>query len=204
MSDSRETHPGASVTLSACRSSFKDRALLYWKLDGQLSRQTRFFGAAALTNTALYELSSPLGRWVVGLGVQRFLCGLGAHLQNINQRSAQLISARTCMAPTVDVAMVTLEQQAVQGELNSLGARDFALLRRVTTDVDFLLNSEWIHLMRMSGAAVHTYVEILRRVRRELGGRIYFAHQKHREAIGLGVIRSLYGLLPVSPTSDKH
>jgi hypothetical protein len=181
----------ASVTLSAFRSSFKHRALLYWKLDRQLSSQTRFFGAAALTNTALYELSSPLGRCLVGLGAQGFLWRLGTRLQTINQRSAHLIAAGSRMAPSVDVAMVTIEQRAVQGELNALGAQDCAFLRSVTADVDLLLNSDWLHLMRKSSPAVCTYLEILRTVRYELGGRIYFADQRHREAIGFGVIKSL-------------
>ncbi|HEV7613654.1 MAG TPA: hypothetical protein VGO37_17370 [Steroidobacteraceae bacterium] len=95
------------------------------------------------------------------------------------------------MAPSVDVAMVTTEQRAVQGELDALGTQDCALLRRMTADVDFLLNSDWLYLVRNCSAAARTYFEILRRVRYELGGRIYFAHQRHREAIGFGLIQSL-------------
>ncbi len=178
---------------SSFRSSFKQRALGYWKLDQQLSRQTRFFGAAALTNTALYELSSPMGRYLAGSCVQGFLWTLGAHLHTINQQNAHLIAEGARMAPSVDVAMVTIEQQAVQDELNALGAQDCAFFRIVISEVDFLLNSGWLRIMGKSSPAVCTYLKILRRVRSQVGGRIHFVCQNHREAIGFAVIGFLSG-----------
>jgi hypothetical protein len=168
--------------------------VLYAKLDRQLCKSTRFFGAASATNAVLCDLLAPHRRWAISSRSQRFLADVGADLEIMNMDCAVRIARGDCRTAELDRTMVEVEQGAVQASINELHSRDPVNLSKMLRELDDVLNGASICSLfgRMSEPAA-TYVGVLQQVRRNLGRSIMFVRQGDRESIGRTLIHHIRG-----------
>jgi hypothetical protein len=166
---------------------------VYESLDRSLAQHTRFFGAAALTNSVLAVLFSRQTRFVTVSSVTgQFLWRLGAHLEDFNLERVGLIRGAETAVESLDVAMVQSEQAQVQEQLNRLKLSSTSLHAVVVTELDRILNSSgWLGACGTRYAGMATYRSALRRVRAQLGCAINFGDRFHRECIGGTLIGEL-------------
>ena len=173
---------------------FLHRAHLYRQWDLRLFRQTRFFGAAALTNLVLADLfSRPAARMWLAPGTQSFLLEAGKVLQALNFKVAEEL-ARRSQNTNIDAQLVAIEQSALEYLLHSLRAADAAAHAVTTSQLDRLLDLRgWRYLPALNlSPSAGVYERVLKRVRRELNRHIRFLLQSDREHIG----RTVIALLP--------
>jgi hypothetical protein len=77
---------------------FRRRARDYQRLDRDLAVHTRFFAAAALTNTVLAELCVHRARWLwVSRATLSSLLTLGGMLEGLNLDRARCLATRDCV-----------------------------------------------------------------------------------------------------------
>lgn len=171
---------------------FRTRAWLYAQFDSRLCTWTRFFGAAAVTTIVLIDFLSPATQWFVSALSQQFLAELSASLESHNVEFARRIALGSFVVGDLDAAGVAGEQGAVQRRLDHLLSHDPAAYRVLLREVDAILNGRGCTaLMAKCSRASSWYLGVLDQVRPELGGRIRFADQEDRVAIGLALIRQL-------------
>jgi len=172
---------------------FGRRARLYASLDRRLSPCTRFFGAAAVTNSTFGELfSRPAGRMCVAADTLEFLLQLGQRLEHLNTRQIGFIEAASMDAAGIDAAMVALEQSEVQLQLEQLRSLDPERHAIAVLQMNRLLSLAHARASParlFAGAAA--YAQVLRAVVTEIGHPICFTRQHDRECIGRTLIRWL-------------
>jgi hypothetical protein len=174
-------------------SDFRARACLYAHWDQLLSRRTRFFGAAAVTNAALIELFSRIG---VSFFVSRFTCeflaSVGRVLESMNVECAQRIAAGSIRAENLDDRMIAAEQTTLQDCLTRLRHIDRGAYANTVVEIDRVLT-----FARCTGSpatwlpARTVYAAALQHAADELGRSASFAVQNDRETIGRMLIRHL-------------
>ena len=174
------------------------RVRLYSAWDQRLWLRTRFFGAAAVTNAALWELfSKAAGRIWLQRPAVGFLITLGGILERLNIQAATRIEAGAMRCTGLDEAMVATEQAAVESRLRHLQSTDSTGHAITLCEMDRLLAfsgsasaGSVLSVPRLftSGLAYHV---VLARVEQELCRPPSFGLQSDRERIGLTLIRLL-------------
>jgi hypothetical protein len=174
---------------------FRSRARLYAVWDRRLWKCTRFFGAAAVTNTALVELFSRYGvDFFVSRFTSEFLASVGCLLERMNMELAGRIAAGAIEADNLDDQLIASEQSAVQNCLAHLHSIDGAGYANTVVEIDRVLTfarcagspRKWF-----SGRAA--YARVLQHVADQLGRSASFALQNDRETIGRMLVRHLRG-----------
>jgi hypothetical protein len=171
---------------------FEQRAELYADWDRQLRAKTRFFAAACLTNRVLGVLARMAFPVRLSAGAVELLEKLGASLEPGNRSLAMRVRAGKRSGALLDAWMVQIEQRRVESFLDGWGALRPTTVRRVTAELDGVLNwnvpcSLCCNLLpSLSG-----YLGVLRLVRSEIGPRIEFARQAHRVRIGQELIEGI-------------
>jgi hypothetical protein len=95
---------------AAASQEFHRRARHYRHLDAQLAARTRFFAAAALTNTVLAELSDHRGRWLwISNATLGALLTLGGMLETLNLRRAASLARQSGSGARLDASFVAME-----------------------------------------------------------------------------------------------
>jgi hypothetical protein len=175
---------------------FRSRARLYAAWDRRLSKRTRFFGAAALTNTALAELFSRFGvQLFVSRFTSEFLASVGYLLERMNMEWARGISAGAIEADDLDQQIIAAEQTAVQNCLTRLHCVDRAGYANTVVEIDRVLT-----LAGCAGSpgkpfsGLTAYATVLQHVADQLGRSASFAVQNDRETIGRMLVRYLRGI----------
>ena len=174
------------------------RACLYAGWDRLLSRRTRFFGAAAVTNAALWEFfSTAVGRvWLKPPAVQ-FLSMAGRFLERLNLEAAACIHARAAPRIDLDESMVVTEQAAVESMLRRLRSRDSPSHTATLFEMNRLLalagssSGGSVFSLTPSLSSVSTYHLVLARVEQQLCRPARFGLRSDRERIGHTLIRLL-------------
>ena len=170
---------------------FSRRQTLYEALDHELATYTRFFAAAALTNSVFAQLFTSLPRGSL-LHAYQFLSDAGLELETANLHYAHEISrTKNLSGPGLDLYLVRREQRLMQKLLNERGVRTDAASTRLTRELDSLLNRQVVAVISRVFACSRQYSRVLRAIRRELGLALTFADESHRVLIGLGIIRHI-------------
>jgi hypothetical protein len=172
---------------------FASRALQYAALDKRLCAYTRFYGAAALTNSVFAEV---FGRRVCCLWVSEvtleFLTRLGRNLQHLNMRLASRIQGSLLDAEDLDRSMISIEQSAVQIQLERLRLKDLDRHAAIISQINRLIA---VGSFRVTPTRLllkeAPYGHILRVALGELGRALNFASQSDRECIARSLIRVL-------------
>ena len=183
---------------SALLTDLRRRIYLYSLWDERLWMRTRFFGAAAVTNAALWELfSKAAGRvWLKGPAL-RSLTTLGCILERLNIHTASRIEADAIQGADLDEVLVATEQAAVESMLRRLKSTDSTGHAVTLSEMNRLLAfsgsasaGSVLSFARLfsSGLAYHV---VLARVEQQLCRPPSFALQSDRERIGLTLIRLL-------------
>jgi hypothetical protein len=180
---------------------FSRRAQLYACLDRSLAQHTRFFGAAALTNSMLAVLFSRHANCLpVSATTSQFLQHLGGYLEDFNLGRVKRIKNSETRGARLDVAMVQSEQAQVECQLNRLERSDATTYDVALTELDRILNSPgWLTTCGNLVAGATTYRLALRTVRTALGRPIRFGDRFHRESIGWSLIGLLRGAATRTP-----
>jgi len=176
---------------------FVRRTHLYQNWDRQLSARTRFFGAAAHTNAAFAQwcrMPRPIRAFCDESF--EFLAAAGYYLEGLNRTLAGDITLQSERGPTLDHALVTLEQLALERFLNGYARRQPAEYQRTVAQLNRLL----FCLGETSAplpipASVRLYKRTLRLVRQRLGRSIHFPRLDDRIWIG----RTLVNLIAAQP-----
>ncbi len=187
---------------------FLHQARLYRRWDRQLFLQTRFFGAAALTNALLADLLSRPAAWLwLVPSTQELLLGAGARLEVLNCNVAHELAECSLRDDALDARLVMIEQSALEHFLHASQASDATAHAVVMSQLDLLLDLRaWRQLCAFQlNPAACLYEHVLKRVRQELNRRVRFASQSDREHIG----RTMMALLSCAPAtttslSDVH
>lgn len=168
---------------------FARRAQTYRELDAMLQARTRFFAAAALTNSVLAQLfrSAPEGTLA---SAYTLLVEAGAVLEAANLRWAREIPQLRAEGE-LDEVFVRREQHLLQGFIDSAAAGPCARTR-VCADISRLLNGwHWALLGASWVEPGRRFGRILGVVRRRLGNRFDFHLESHRVQLGLQIIREV-------------
>jgi hypothetical protein len=158
---------------------FARRAGLYQQLDLQLRSRTRFFAAAALTNSVLANLF----RFMPKRSLQDtydLLSEAGAVLETANLAWAWDLVQTAAVADEVDQLFVRREQRLLQA---------FCCRAPVDADLNRLLNGRhWALLGAPWLGPSRRFGRILLNVRTELGDCFDFNLESHRVQLGLGIV----------------
>jgi hypothetical protein len=199
-------HTRSLAVMARAGAPFLHRAHLYRQWDLQLCRQTRFFGAAALTNLVLAELfSRPAARMWLAPATQSFLLKAGKVLEALNHKVAQEL-ARRSQDTRLDAQLVAIEQSALEYLLHSLRAADASAHAVTTSQLNRLLDLRtWGYLQALNlSPSAGVYERVLKRVRQELNRHIRFSLQSDREHIGRTVIALLPSHWACQLLSPRH
>jgi hypothetical protein len=171
--------------------TFAARVELYGEWDRKLHSHTRFFGAAALVNSALAELwpRCALARFAYGPGLS-FLASLGEYLQTFNVAMLHRIESGQWCAGDWDTALVKLEQAAVETRLARLEQSDSRMHANVTRQLDRFLYC----LARRIGGSVYGPSTVvlsggLREIQFASARALRFASLSDRVTVGTTLIR---------------
>lgn len=151
--------------------------------DPAVRSATRFFGAAAVVTNAF--ASGPISPFMGNLS--RALEGGNLAVANAI-RSGQLFSGNS---PGVnDRAMVRFEQTAVQRALNRFAELDPKGYASEVSYANRVLNSGGSSAAAAFGFDKN-FASGLNSALKQLGGKIDFANQKHREVLGVSIINAV-------------
>jgi hypothetical protein len=172
---------------------FRRRAWVYSHWDVRLSRQTRFFAAAAVTNAALAELFAwGRARLLLSNVAASFLSEVGLVLEQQNLRLARQMAGQPPAAPDLDRSIIRWEQNAVEVMLCRLRCFNAATHQHVIMQINRLLQpvrtgcpARWFFPHAVQ------YAQVLRSACSELGRPTDFSIQTDRELIGLILIARL-------------
>jgi hypothetical protein len=185
--------------------TFAARVALYEDLDLRVGARTRFFGAAALVNSALLELCSRhrLVRVACAPGID-FLARLGGYLQVFNIAMAEGIARGRWRGSWSDVTLVTLEQAAVEALLQRLARWDGRAHRRVVRRLDRLLYClAWVRGLSGCGPNIELLSHGVRIAQCAQGRDISFASMRYRAAVGYSLIGLLRNSQPRSAGDNR-
>jgi hypothetical protein len=167
------------------------RAALYAALDALLCNRTRFFGAAAQTNSVLGALLAPACIPLSG-GTRHFLGEIGGQLEILNLSIARNIAMGLYPHQDLDQTMVQTEQSAVQSQIDEWCLHDPRRFDLVSRDLDELMNARSLcSLFGRMHAAASSYLGTLSEVRRGLGRPIAFIRQEDRVSVGRALINRI-------------
>jgi len=181
---------------------FRFRVQLYSQWDRKLASQTRFFGAAALINTALADLCThPIAALLLSRSTMDFLSKTGRSLESLNVTLADRIHNSAIRADDLDHFMVLTEQNIVERALQSVRATDATRFSTVVTQINRLLQltkhlgcSQSIRtgtLLRDRGVPQYAYAPVLASVSHELRRPVDFASKEDRIRLGRQLINHL-------------
>jgi len=174
----------------AASQEFQRRARYYRHLDAHLAARTRFFAAAALTNTVLAELCVHRGRWFwISRPTIGALLSLGGMLENVNSRRVACLASEGGSGDSLDASFVEMEQAFVESVLQTW-ARDRALqYRQLVAELDRLLRAAVRDLLPVQCSAdVRRYMQVLRSVSMRSGRSPSFADRADRILIGNALV----------------
>ena len=192
------TGNACTVAAGTIFNGYCNRARVYAAMDRQVGNYTRFFAAAAATVTFLADFDSPVSRFFVSPYTRDMMRNISANLASSNSAWSAGIQAETFQGGMRDRDFVHREQSQVQGMLDGYRSSNPGAFARSLSEINDYLNSDGF----AKGVASYlsttdsAYVGVVGRVRENLGGRIDFSNQAHREAIGnalIGHIRSTGG-----------
>jgi hypothetical protein len=176
---------------------FQRRALLYADLDRELSRKTRFFGAASMTNNVLGRLFE-FHPTLISPDSGRLLQRLGAALERLNVGFAKSIRAGVECGDALDRRLVEAEQRAAQTQWGK------SYSKPVEQELDDLLNgSHVLCLFARFWKDSRDYSAVLAALRRQMGVRLNFADEAHRVNIGCALIAHLHTARHVARRIDN-
>lgn len=157
---------------------FNHRVELYTQWDRILASRTRFFGAAALINTALAELCvHPVARWLLSPSTAEFLTATGRNLQQLNTTLATRLQTWEIRADDLDHYMVLTEQNYMEDMLQSVRASDTARFSTVVSQLN--------RMLRLGG---HSCVNPLAAICSQLPRPLNFACRDDRVHLGHSLI----------------
>lgn len=168
---------------------FADRVELYARLDERLHPMTRFFAAAAVTNSALVELCSlPCpGRWRFAIA---YFGVIGSALEAINITWARRIEEGEIALENLDSSLITLEQLEVERLLRQSQSQHSH--HRALQQINWLL--QWAHSLTRPlrrCPSIRIYRQVLGQMRASLGRPLDFASLNDRIGIGHALTRSI-------------
>lgn len=120
---------------------------------------------------------------------RNFLNDVGVKLATENQKFAKAIEGGSMTGPNLDSKMVHLEQSLVQKSLDGLRSSDPSLYLMVIDQANQSLNPTGAQAAAQGFFSTDAaFAKIVDKVRNDLGGKIDFANQSHREAIGNALV----------------
>jgi hypothetical protein len=181
---------------------FRFRVQLYSQWDRKLATQTRFFGAAALINTALADLCThPIAALLLCRSTMDFLSKTGRSLESLNVTLADRIHNSAIRSDDLDHFMVLTEQNIVERALQSVRATDATRFSTVVTQINRLLQltkhlgcGQSIRagtLRQDRGIPQYAYAPVLASVSYELRRPVDFASKEDRIRLGRQLINHL-------------
>lgn len=169
---------------------FHRRAHQYRLLDAHLADRTRFFAAAALTNTVLAELCVHRARcfWISKPTIGALLT-LGGTLENLNLRRAAGLATEGSSGAGLDASFVEMEQAVVESVLRTWARDSAPRYRQLIAELDRLLRAVARGLLPVQCSAdVRSYMRVLRSVSVMSGRSPSFADCTDRIRIGNALI----------------
>jgi hypothetical protein len=181
---------------------FNRRSALYLDLDSELRSRTRFFAAAALTNSVLADLYALIPH-LLPRHSYHFLNELGALLEAMNVHYAREIKAGTASCRSLDYYLVSSEQRLAQTYVDAHQGLPQGNWERVRRELNALLNKHPLasFVSRWSVRGRHFY-SVLKDVRRDIGVALDFADESHRVRIGLALIQHIQYQEPCRHAAD--
>jgi len=169
---------------------FDRRARNYRHLDARLAAHTRFFAAAALTNSVLAELCTHRARWMwISQTTLGTLLTLGGMLEALNLRRADSLDAQSTSGASLDASFVEMEQAYVESVLCGWARSCAPRHNRLIIELDRLLLAVANGLLPpQCSSNVRRYAEVLRSVTRAAGRCPRFAICADRISIGRALI----------------
>jgi RHS repeat-associated protein len=156
------------------------RSMRYERTDSdpRVSSKTSFFGAAAIVTSAL-ALPAP----------SSFMSELSGNLETANMdRAAQIRSGTLYASGSVqdnDKDFIHFEQSIVQKALDGYAESDPDGYKDLINEINNMLNSRPV--ARAAGFSDPNFAKGLAAAKEQLGGKIDFANQQHREALGQSI-----------------
>jgi hypothetical protein len=180
---------GSNVTDSH-REEFDRRARNYLHLDARLAAHTRFFAAAALTNSVLAELCTHRARWMwISQTTLGTLLTLGGMLETLNLRRADSLDAQGSSGTSLDASFVEMEQAYVESVLCGWARNCAPRYNRLISELDRVLLAVANGLLPpQCSPNVRRYGEVLRAVTRAGGRCPRFGICADRISIGRALI----------------
>jgi len=181
------------------REEFDRRARHYLHLDARLAAHTRFFAAAALTNSVLAELCTHRARWMlISQTTLGTLLTLGGMLEALNLGRADTLDARGSSGTSLDASFVEMEQAYVESVLCGWGRSCAPRYNRLIVELDRLLLAVANGLLPpRCSPDVRRYEQVLRSVARAAGRCPRFAICADRISIGKALIHEARQRQPV-------
>jgi len=171
--------------------AFDRRARNYLHLDARLAAHTRFFAAAALTNSVLAELCTHRARWMwISQTTLGTLSTLGGMLETLNLRRADSLDPRADSGASLDASWVEMEQAYVESVLCGWARSCAPRYNRLIAELDRLLLAVANGLLPpRCSPNVRRYEQVLRSVTRAAGRCPRFAICADRISIGKALIQ---------------
>lgn len=176
---------------------FSRRAHTYSRLDERFARHTRFFAAAALTNTVLAELSTHRARWIcISTTTLGALVALGGLLEALNLSRAERLETEA-VSNGLDAAFVEMEQSYVESVLRDWSRSCAPRHHQLITELDRLLRIVITGRVPFPASCnVRRYTRVLRAVTGASGHYPSFASCADRMRIGTALIHEASQLGP--------
>jgi hypothetical protein len=172
---------------------FRFRVQLYSQWDKKLAAQTRFFGAAALINTALADLCTRrMAPLVLSRATMDFLSRTGRSLETLNVALANHIHSCEIRADDLDHFMVLTEQNIVQRALQRMHEADTTRFVTVISQINRLLQfGAYAFCAHGRLDDKHSYLDAFADLRKELRRPVDFASKEDRVRLGCQLISHL-------------
>jgi hypothetical protein len=169
---------------------FAQRAHRYRCLDEQLATRTRFFAAAALTNSVLAELCVHPARWLwISCDSIVALAALGGRLERANLERVRHIRHDTRSSMWLDCSFIEMEQVLVESVLHGWAQSCAPRYHRFISELDRIFHAVAAGLPLRGSPDVRRYVRVLRSVTEKSGRYLSFASRNDRVRIGKALIQ---------------
>jgi len=182
---------------------FTRRAHTYSRLDERFAGHTKFFAAAALTNTVLAQLSAHRVRWLcISRTTLGALMSLGGRLETVNLRCADQIGRPARPPGSLDASFIRMEQSIVESVLRNWARICAPRYHRLIAELDGLLQTVATGRLPLPNSpAVRRYADVLRSVTQTSGRCPSFASCEDRINIGTALIQEARRLAPSADQS---
>jgi hypothetical protein len=171
---------------------FARRARLYGQLDRRLEGYTRFFAAAALTNSVLAELCAFRARqlWLSGQTISALLA-LGGILERVNVDRARSIEGEGMAPQSLDESYIQMEQSTVEATMRDWSLTSTSRYQQLITELDRVLRAVGAGVVPFrSSVSIRLYADVLRAVTIASGRSLSFARCDDRINIGKALVQS--------------